>query len=196
MTVKCSNRPRRPCDRPRGVATPGERCSVPDATHETWRPVIGWERLYEVSDLGHVRSLGARARTLKPQDRKGYRKVTLYRGDGHPLQVNVSVLVLEAFTCPRPPGEVVRHGPAGRMSDAVSNLTWGTHQQNQGTDRVRDRTRHLCGRQRSLSADAVAQACELRSAGLSFEEIGRHFGVAMETARRAIRGLASYRKVT
>lgn len=28
-----------------------------NATREQWRPVVGWENLYEVSDQGRVRSL-------------------------------------------------------------------------------------------------------------------------------------------
>lgn len=126
-------------------------------THqEQWRPVVGYEGLYEVSDLGHVRSLD---RTVRSPNRWGgvteYRRpgrvlapkhktvgthryaiVTLSR-DGVPTTRSVHVLVLEAWVSPRPAGAWGRHGPAGLGDNGRVNLSWGTPAEN-AQDRIRD----------------------------------------------------------
>lgn len=103
---------------------------------ERWLPVPGYEHLYEVSDLGSVRSLDhwadggtyrrlMRGRVLKPQVSQGYLKVFLSR-DGEVGQHQVGRLVLEAFD-PAPPGcQGVRvvYGPGGPQDNRLVNLMW------------------------------------------------------------------------
>ena len=116
---------------------------------EEWRPVVGYEGLYEVSSLGRVRSLDRvvhrphtgpykkQGRTLVLQEhRQGYRLVDLYR-DGERRVRKVHRLVAEAFL-PNPNSlPVVLHGRLGVSSNAVSNLRWGTQTDNL-FDTVRD----------------------------------------------------------
>lgn len=123
---------------------------------EEWRPITGYEGLYEVSNHGRVRSLdrwvdspnrwGGVSRQHRPgrilaQKRKktpthAYAVVTLSR-DGVPDTRPVHLLVLETFVGPRPPGGWGRHGPIGISDNGVWNLSWGTPSDN-AYDRVRD----------------------------------------------------------
>ncbi len=82
---------------------------------ETWKDVVGYEGIYQVSDLGHVRSLDRvvarpvkgdmklKGRILKQVSNSvsGHLTVNLYR-DG-PRKHYVHRLVLSAFvgTCPK-----------------------------------------------------------------------------------------------
>jgi hypothetical protein len=115
---------------------------------ETWRPVPGYEGLYEVSDLGRVRSLDrvvtrsgggtvtCRGVTLALSTRRdGRRKVQLHR-DGAGTTRLVAHLVLEAFTGPRPAGLEACHNDDDPANDRASNLRWDTHPSN-----CEDRTR-------------------------------------------------------
>ncbi len=108
---------------------------------ETWKPVTGYEALYEVSDLGRIRSMdricqhknGAtstrRGRILKPALRAGYPFINLCL-DGIHRQVHVHRLVAEAF-CPKEPGnEVVNHLDGDKTNNHAANLEWTTHQGN------------------------------------------------------------------
>ena len=83
-----------------------------EVTPERWLPVVGWEGLYEVSDLGRVRSLPrntTRGRVLRANPAaNGYRQATVFR-QGHPKSVYVHHLVAEAFIGPRPEGLEIRH---------------------------------------------------------------------------------------
>ena len=112
---------------------------------ETWKPVVGYEGFYEVSDLGRVRSLprkgskrletwkdgySQRGCVLKPQKRKnGYLFVNLCR-NGEKKMANIHRLVAEAFI-PNPRScKEVNHKDESRDNNCVENLEWCTHIEN------------------------------------------------------------------
>lgn len=97
---------------------------------EEWRPVLGYEDLYEVSSTGHVARRGQVRQLALPQTYWGaYLAVTL-RGRGRPRRARVHVLVLEAFIGPRPKGMVARHLNDQQSDNRLENLAWGTPEQN------------------------------------------------------------------
>lgn len=104
-----------------------------------WRPIPGYEGSYEVSDLGEVRSLDRltdrgrnwRGRVMSPAPMpSGYQIVTLWR-DGKQRTALVHRLVLEAFVGPPAPGQEVRHYDGNPANNALENLAWGTHAENE-----------------------------------------------------------------
>lgn len=111
-------------------------------TTENWVQVPGYENLYEVSDLGSVRSMPRKAmanygeriyggKLLAPVIRKadGYLVVSMYRF-GVRSQRTIHTLVIEAFVGPAPDGMECCHNN-GRKSDCrLENLRWGTKQEN------------------------------------------------------------------
>lgn len=121
---------------------------------ERWLPVVGWEGLYEVSDLGRIRSLSRttvnklgvtrrlHGRVLKPFENRdtGHSQLGLHR-DGVMTLVRVHLVVLEAFVGPRPDGLEACHGPTGGFDNRLANLRWDTHSANM-RDRTRDGTCH------------------------------------------------------
>jgi hypothetical protein len=135
---------------------------VPDATHETWRPIPGYECLYEVSDLGRVRSLprkGGNNRTyggkiLKLILSAPYLNVALSH-DGIEAKHRVHSLVMLAFAGPRPVGQEVRHGPGGALDNRLTNLCYGTPAEN-SADMVRDGTVVLVG---AAALNSAKTAC-------------------------------------
>ena len=63
------------------------------------------------------------------KDKNGYHKVAL-SNSGKEQQVPVHSLVLLAFVGPRPDGMVCRHLDGNKHNNHISNLSWGTAQQN------------------------------------------------------------------
>lgn len=96
---------------------------------EQWRPVVGWEGLYEVSSEGRVRSFrrGANGRVLRPGIAShGYPTVALGRGNTQ----SVHVLVAAALLGPCPEGQEVRHRDGKRTNPRATNLRYGTRSDN------------------------------------------------------------------
>ena len=109
-----------------------------------WQPVVGWEGLYEVNQLGEVRSLDRRGRSglhrgkmLKPNLLKnGYLAVNPSRpGLKRQSPVYVHRLVLEAFWGPAPAAHEGCHRDGDRLNNKLENLHWGTSKKN-GEDMV------------------------------------------------------------
>lgn len=103
---------------------------------EEWRPIVGYEGLYEVSDLGRVRSLprealrsdGAlmrrRGNLLSRRPiHKGYVRVVL-RGHGVSRFRRIHRLVLEAFVGECPEGKQCAHLNGDPADCRLSNLAW------------------------------------------------------------------------
>jgi hypothetical protein len=108
-------------------------------TMERWLPVPGFEGMYEVSDMGRVRSWKRwgvdGARILKPHpDGDGYLKVALHR-DSKRFDVAIHRLVPLAFIGPPPQGHEVRHLDGDPANNHLSNLRYGTQFEN-AQDRV------------------------------------------------------------
>lgn len=94
----------------------------------TWKPVVGHEGRYEVSDEGQVRSVKT-GRLLAGGVSGRYRNVSL-RKDGKTVVVRVQHLVLEAFVGPRPEGAQCRHLNDVGLDNRLANLSWGTKSEN------------------------------------------------------------------
>lgn len=105
---------------------------------ERWLPVVGYERHYEVSDLGRVRSLDRvdrlnrshKGRVLKPGvGHNGYPLVSLW-SDGVGTSRTVHSLVAEAFIGPRPAGKDICHSTGNRNDPRLANLRYDTRAAN------------------------------------------------------------------
>ncbi len=104
--------------------------------NEQWRPVVGYEGWYEVSDHGHVKRIkagrGARAgRILHPGNRHGYLHVALFQGGRSTKQsAIVHRLVLAAFVGPCPAGLQVNHKNGIKTDNRAENLEYVTPKEN------------------------------------------------------------------
>jgi len=113
---------------------------------EEWKPVVGFEDRYDVSNFGNVRTSinsphrNARihlGKMIKPKlEKSGYLRLHL-NFDGERKFFFVHTIVLNAFSGPRPPGFVARHLDGNRINNASHNLEWSTQK-----DNLQDRIKH------------------------------------------------------
>lgn len=92
---------------------------------EIWKDIKGYEGLYQVSNLGRVRSLKyGKERVLKTQlDKDGYECLMLYKNGKHKT-CRIHRLVAEAFI-PNPDGlPCINHINECKQSNVVTNLEW------------------------------------------------------------------------
>ena len=108
---------------------------------EIWKDVCGFEGLYQVSNLGKVRSLDRlvnsgigiglrKGRVLKPQMTiRGYLQVGLNK-DGKQKLFSVHRLVWTAFNGKRPEGMQVNHIDEDKTNNRLDNLNLMTPKEN------------------------------------------------------------------
>lgn len=181
---------------------------------EVWRPVVGYENLYEVSNLGQVRSVDRvvwhtrnrhgvgfwkqRKGMLLRQTKAGaygYLSVSLHR-DGVQKTRHVHQLVAQSFLGEPPEGLVVLHGDKGKTCNELSNLSYGTLSQN-AIDRVRDGTDTRGtnnGKARLSEEDVLAIYATPTGYGVNVE-LAKRFGVTIG-AIKSIRQGKSWKWLT
>jgi hypothetical protein len=118
------------------IATCGRWPSMEEPSMlEQWRPVLGFEGYYEVSDHGSIRRVKS-GHGVKPYapvrlrlSRNGYVRVSLYR-DRSPSYHGVHRLVAMAFIGQPLDGQVVNHNDGNKTNNTVANLEWATQSAN------------------------------------------------------------------
>lgn len=117
-------------------------------SNEEWKDIPNYEGLYQVSNLGRVKSLEKidalghrlKEKILKPQINRGYYRVNLYKNS---IQKNYRVhrLVWEAFNGTIPENMHVNHINEIKTDNRLSNLNlmtareninWGTRNERAG----------------------------------------------------------------
>lgn len=110
-------------------------------TAEIWKPVVGYEGSYEVSNHARVRSLDRtitasngtfrryKGQIIKQKMGDHYLAVGLSK-NGETLRWNVHHLVCQAFHDRKPAGAVVRHLNGNPLDNRPENLRWGTPAEN------------------------------------------------------------------
>jgi hypothetical protein len=103
---------------------------------EIWKPVVGFEGYYEVSNLGNVRSLrnnrGPRIapRPVKPETtHDGYLRLRLSKSGGK-AKAMLHRVVAEAFIGLRPDDFQCCHNDGDKTNNVPGNLRWGTIRSN------------------------------------------------------------------
>lgn len=112
---------------------------------EEWRPVVGYEGIYDVSTHGRVRRVedarrgGWKAGRIMQAGvtKLGYLYVNLFDGV-HPngKKSYVHVLVAAAHIGPKPIGKEVNHIDRDKTNNHVSNLEYKTHLENMEHSRL------------------------------------------------------------
>ena len=179
--------------------------SIPAApANEEWRPVVGYEGLYEVSDRGRVRSLDRTVGTyygervmsgrvlISSPFTSGYLRVGLC-GVGRMKCRRVHRLVMESFVGEIPDGMQVNHVNGDKADNRLANLEYVTPRENirhgMATGLIRK------GGEDNWSAKLTAESVReirrryRRGSGPGYIRLGREFGVNPSTVARIVKGL-------
>ena len=108
---------------------------------EMWKPVVGYEGRYEVSDHGRVRSVWFRNMHTDRQrqiplmlqpwtDDLGYKRVCLCGRTPRPRKKAIHQMVLEAFIGSAPTKYEAAHLDGNPSNNSIGNLRWVSHSQN------------------------------------------------------------------
>lgn len=168
---------------------------------EEWRNVVGYERSYQVSNLGNIRSLDrvcgikpVQGQIIKPRTEHGYERVTLYENN-KPKKFFVHRLVAAAFIENPNCLPFINHKDENPKNNAVDNLEWCTQKYNihygsrmsKVSEKNRGENHYSC----RLTVDKVAFVREHyipRDKEFGASAIARQFGVSVGAIRAIIVG--------
>lgn len=169
---------------------------------ETWLPVMGYEGLYEVSNMGEVRSLDRviphgkenflrkrkgkiLSKKIDPQNKF---RVGLCK-DGVQITYFVHYLVARNFIGECPKGLMTCHNDGDGQNNRADNLRFDTHQSN-----MDDMVKHGKSPRGSKNWNAIAtkeqvlKVRELRAQGLFYKDICVQTGLSFESVAKMCQG--------
>ena len=147
---------------------------------EIWKDIPTYEGLYQVSNLGRVKSLRFGKEKIlapSPTDKTGHLMVVLHK-NGKRKCAKVHQLVMFAFTGERPEGKVVMHLDSNPQNNELSNLRWGTNVENS----IEAARQGKIGRQK-LKAKDVEEIRALLEQGASTKDIAEKYGITDRNVR-------------
>lgn len=171
---------------------------------EIWKPIIGHEGRYEVSNLGRIRSVErvvpntrwhadgtriykSKIRTQTPTGRRngnpGYMSVCVKDPkQGYKLAaIKTHIAVLEAFVGPRPVGMDGCHNDGDVKNNRLDNLRWDT-KANNNADKMKHGTAQIGSRNPSAKL-TEKQVADLKAqlGKKSLVALGKEFGISVTT---------------
>lgn len=152
---------------------------------EVWRDVIGYEGLYQVSDMGRVKSIGYdKEKILKPgRDTGGYFHVNLFK-DGIKKLYKVHRLVCLNFLDNPENKEQVNHINGIKTDNRLINLEWNTRSENRQHAYNTGLQTSSKGINHGRSKLTEKQVLEIRSSNLTQKELGKIYGVGQSQIGR------------
>lgn len=162
---------------------------------EEWRDIAGYEGIYQVSNLGRIKSLGndksRKEKILKPVNNSdGYPQVTLYKNRKRE-QVSVHRLVADTFIQNPDNLPQVNHKDENTKNNRVDNLEWCTpkYNSNYGTHNERIAKSLINRKGRSKPILCVETGVIFQSA----MEAERHTGANSHHITKCCRGKYGYK---
>ena len=165
---------------------------------EEWKPIPGYEGLYEASSLGRIRSLDhvAQCRNRWSEYQRvfpgqilrqaaskttGYNFVTLCNGKGGRANALVHRLVAAAFYGACPNGQIVLHIDGVKGNCSAANLRYGTPKENSADAAMHGH--QACGQRQGSSKLDDASVMEIRrlSGAVPQRNLAKRFGVSQGT---------------
>lgn len=160
---------------------------------QIWKPVVGYEGLYEISNMGNLKGLIISKRFREPRiltptkNKFGYMRCPRLCGkNDRPKQPFIHVLVARAFLGPIPPSKEINHIDGNKAHNWVENLEYVTRKENMVhavKNGLRDGIRRGNSHPHAKLSDDIVR--EIRGCDLSDRVLARKFNVSTVTIRNA-----------
>lgn len=158
-------------------------------TQEMWKPVVGYEGVYEVSNCGNVRRVGGNV-MKQHKTSFGYLALTLCK-NGKVKTFQAHRLVAMAFV-PNPNGKpFVNHLDEDKANNRADNLEWVTSAENNSYGTAPQRTAETLREYYKTHPYAVAKSVRCVETGIVYPTItqaGRELGINFKNISACLRG--------
>ena len=160
----------------------------PVITGEEWRPVVGWEGWYEVSDIGRCRRVRQGKSTypgkvIRIHVGPKYPQVALTK-DAATRQRAIHILVAEAFLGPRPSGLQVNHKDGDKANASVANLEYVTASDNQRHSYAMGLQVPRTGGQHPMTRLSTGDVAMIKASQRQPSALAKELGISLTHLRR------------
>lgn len=151
--------------------------SLEDLQNEIWKDIEGYEGLYQVSNMGRVKSfnINENGKILKQgTTKKGYLYVILYK-DKKTKPMRVHRLVAQAFIPNEDNKPQVNHINEIKTDNRVENLEWMTNEENNNFGTRNKRAAKACAKpvlQYDLEGNFIKEWSSITEAGRNGYNLG------------------------
>lgn len=155
---------------------------------EIWKPAIGYEGTYDVSNIGRVRSVRKSKILVQVISNNGYPRVRTMLVTGVARRELVHRMVALAFIGIPPEGHECAHLDGNRLNPSLSNLRWKTRKDNESDKWIHGTSMEgekACGAK--LNRGSVLYIDWLVYNGYGDLELGEMFSVNRNTIKHARR---------
>ena len=97
--------------------------------NEIWKPILGYENLYNISNLGNVFSIQSKRNIKQTKNSKGYLIVGLCKNKKRKSCL-IHRLVAEAYIDNPNKLPEINHKDENPLNNTITNLEWCTHKYN------------------------------------------------------------------
>lgn len=162
---------------------------------EIWKPVVGFEDFYEVSNFGHVKRIDTQHISRPGTTKKGYKFVGLTKNNVTIVR-RIHCLVMAAFVGARPKGMVINHLDSNPSNNHVRNLEYTTPKGNSHHSLLQGRAGIYKITQEEMAQ--VIRLLEQRRPHLSYQQIAEITGLtrnivsAVGSGKRVLSKLLGY----
>lgn len=163
---------------------------------ELWKDIVGYEGLYQVSNLGRIRSFYKRRNDvefLKFADNHGYKTITLHK-DGRQKTFRVHRLVAVAFLPNESDKPQINHINGNKSDNRASNLEWCSQSENMlhayESGLQTPNTKEANAAKRKLNAEQAQEIRTLLDSGKSTRAVAKIYGVGKNLISRIGQGKA------
>jgi DNA-binding transcriptional regulator YiaG len=188
---------------PTSTQVPTLHQPVLEQAAEEWRPIVGYENLYQVSNLGGVRRFSDWFAMSFHIGNGGYKNISLYKNGGK-KRFRVHRVVMASFVGPCPHEMEVNHMDGNKSNNRVENLEYVSGEQNKlhairmgliaSGDRNGTRTHPesvIRGEKSGQSKLTEDDVLEIRkSFGFSMRCLARKYNVSKSTIEKVLHGFS------
>ena len=148
---------------------------------ETWKDIEGYEELYQVSNLGRVKSLRNDKLLKQFVNRQGYSQVSLSK-NGKVKLCRVNRIVCRAFIENPENKAQVNHIDGNKLNNRVDNLEWCTGSENVKHAYINGLQKPIRGKDNILSKQVFQYNSDKKLIKIwgSVGEIQRELGIAKQ----------------
>lgn len=147
--------------------------------HEIWKDIEEYEGIYQVSNLGRVKSSYTNSILKGCKTSNGYIKVNLYK-NGIVSTKTIHRLVAQAFISNSENKSQVNHIDENKTNNVISNLEWSTAKENNNHGTRNERAAKAISKTKSIPIIATNiktdESTEFNSSKECARQLGLHKG--------------------